>query len=119
MERPALRRILEKVKAAAVFMFALGGYAPEADTHARLLDPNGTLEDPFTGSASGCMGAYLVRHGLKPGPTFRLEQGNLLGRPGEGLLEVLGDSTAISGIKLSGSAVKTTEGTILIRSEDI
>jgi trans-2,3-dihydro-3-hydroxyanthranilate isomerase len=118
MERPALRRILERVQAAAVFMFALGGFAPEADTHARLLDPDGSMEDPFTGSASGCMGAYIVRHGLKPGPTFRLEQGHLVGRPGQGLLEILGDSKAISGIKLSGSAVKTTEGTILLGSED-
>lgn len=118
MERPALRRILERAQAAAVFMFALEGFAPEADTHARLLDPDGTLEDPFTGSASGCMGAYVVSRGLKPGPTLHLEQGHLVGRPGEGLLEVLGDSKAISGIKLSGSAVKTTEGTILLRSEE-
>jgi trans-2,3-dihydro-3-hydroxyanthranilate isomerase len=118
MERPPLRELLARTGAAAVFMFALEGFAPEADTHARLFDPDGTMEDPFTGSASGCMGAYIVRHGLRPGPTFRLEQGHLLGRPGQGILEVLGDSRRISGIKLSGSAVKTTEGTITIRSED-
>jgi trans-2,3-dihydro-3-hydroxyanthranilate isomerase len=118
MDRPALRRILERAEAAAVFMFAMEGFAPDSDTHARLLDPNGTMEDPFTGSASGCMGAYMVRYGLKPGPAFRLEQGHLVGRPGHGLLEVVGDSKAISSIKLSGSAVKTTEGIILLGSED-
>ena len=118
MQRPALRGILERARAAAAFMFALEGFDPQADTHARLLDPDGTMEDPFTGSASGCMGAFIVRRGLKPGPLFRLEQGHLVGRPGQGLLEVLGDSKTISSIKLSGSAVKTTEGTILLESED-
>jgi trans-2,3-dihydro-3-hydroxyanthranilate isomerase len=118
MDRPRLRKLLQRAGAAGVFMFSLGGFAPEADTHARLLDPDGAMEDPFTGSASGCMGAFIVHHGLKAGPLLRLEQGHLVGRPGYGLLEVVGDSAAISGIKLSGPAVKTTEGTILIESED-
>jgi trans-2,3-dihydro-3-hydroxyanthranilate isomerase len=118
MDRSRLRGLLRKAEAAAVFMFCLEGFEPDADTHARLLDPDGTMEDPFTGSASGCMGAYIVHHGLKPGASFRLEQGHLVGRPGRGLLEIIGDQRAISGIKLSGSAVKTMEGTILIESED-
>jgi trans-2,3-dihydro-3-hydroxyanthranilate isomerase len=118
MDRPRLRGLLRKAEAAAAFMFCLEGFEPDADTHARLLDPDGTMEDPFTGSASGCMGAFIVHHGLKPGPSFRLEQGHLVGRPGQGLLEVIGDRQAISGIKLSGSAVKTMEGTIFIETED-
>jgi trans-2,3-dihydro-3-hydroxyanthranilate isomerase len=118
MDRPRLRGLLKEAGAAGAFMFSLQGFSPEVDTHARLLDPDGTMEDPFTGSASGCMGAFVVHHGLRPGPFLRLEQGHLVGRPGYGLLEIIGTKAAISGIKLSGPAVKTTEGTILIESED-
>lgn len=117
MNRPALRELLNRAEAAAAFLFCLEGFSKESDTHARLLDPDGTLEDPFTGSASGCMGAFIVHHGMKPGPFLRLEQGHLLGRPGEGVLEVQVGEHGIESIKLAGSAVKTLEGTLLIESQ--
>jgi trans-2,3-dihydro-3-hydroxyanthranilate isomerase len=113
MDRPRLRALLARAKVPAAFLFCLQGFDPGSDTHARFFDPDGTMEDPFTGSAAGGMGAYLVRHGLKSGPLLHIEQGHLLGRPGYGQLEVRGSAENIQGIKLSGSAVKTLEGTIL------
>jgi trans-2,3-dihydro-3-hydroxyanthranilate isomerase len=113
MDRPRLRALLARAKVSAAFLFCLQGFDPGSDTHARFFDPDGTMEDPFTGSAAGGMGAYLVRHGLKSGPLLHIEQGHLLGRPGYGQLEVRGHGENIQGIKLSGSAVKTVEGTIL------
>jgi trans-2,3-dihydro-3-hydroxyanthranilate isomerase len=113
MDRPRLAALLAGLKVPAAFLFCLQGFDPAADTHARFLDPNGTMEDPFTGSAAGAMGAYLVRYGLKNGPLLHIEQGHLLGRPGQGQLEVRGSGENIQGIKLGGSAVKTLEGTIL------
>jgi trans-2,3-dihydro-3-hydroxyanthranilate isomerase len=113
MDRPRLAALLAGLKAPAAFLFCLRGFDPAADTHARFLDPSGAMEDPFTGSAAGAMGAYLVRYGLKSGPLLHIEQGHLLGRPGQGQLEVRGSGQNIQGIKLGGSAVKTLEGTIL------
>jgi trans-2,3-dihydro-3-hydroxyanthranilate isomerase len=113
MDRPRLRALLAAAKVSAAFLFCLQGFDPGSDTHARFFDPDGTMEDPFTGSAAGGMGAYIVRHGLKSGPLLNIEQGHLLGRPGHGQLEVRGSGENIQGIKLSGSAVKTLEGTIL------
>jgi trans-2,3-dihydro-3-hydroxyanthranilate isomerase len=113
MDRPRLAALLAGLQVPAAFLFCLQGFDPAADTHARFLDPNGSMEDPFTGSAAGAMGAYLVRYGLKSGPLLHIEQGHLLGRPGQGQLEVRGSGQNIQGIKLGGSAVKTLEGTIL------
>jgi len=89
-------------------------FSPEADTHARLLDPWGTHEDPFTGSASGAMAAFIVRYGLKLGPRLVAEQGHFVGRPGLGVLEVLGTRDAIEAVRLAGPAVRVLEGEFLL-----
>jgi trans-2,3-dihydro-3-hydroxyanthranilate isomerase len=65
INRDALSRLCRGAGVSGAFMFCLGGFNPETDTHARLLDPSGVSEDPFTGSASGAMGAYIFRYGLK------------------------------------------------------
>lgn len=92
------------------FLVTLGGMTPAGDTFSRLLlAPPSLPEDPFTGSATGCMGAYLWHHGLLEQPKFVAEQGHWLGRPGRGTVEVLGARDAISGVKLGG------QGCILMR----
>jgi trans-2,3-dihydro-3-hydroxyanthranilate isomerase len=114
MNRDALANLCERAGVSAAFMFSIGGSKPEVDTHARLFDPQSTMEDPFTGSASGAMGAYVVHYGLKPGPTLVAEQGHFVGRPGEGTLEILGSPAKIEAVRLGGAAVKVLEGTFLI-----
>ena len=92
-------------------VFCLGGFSPSADTHARHYAPKaGIAEDPFTGSASGGMGAYLVHHGIKPGPRFHIEQGHLCGRPGEGDVEVIGPPGDIQTVRVGGPAVTVMRG---------
>ena len=119
MNRPRLRGLLKSCQAAAAFLFCLEGFDEESDTHARFFNPDGTMEDPFTGSASGCMGAYIIARGLKPGPALKIEQGHIMGRPGEGVLEIIGDNGKTTGIRLGGSAVKTLDGTIIINTEEL
>jgi len=64
------------------FLVALGGI-DGGDTFSRLLLPHPMpAEDPFTGSATGCMAAYLWAKGLIDAPHFIAEQGHWLGRPG-------------------------------------
>ena len=117
MEREALADLCDRAGVSAAFMFSIGGFDPEADTHARLFDPRGTMEDPFTGSASGAMGAYVVRYGLKPGPTLVAEQGQFVGRPGRGTLEILGSPERIESVRLGGAAVKVLDGMFLIADD--
>ncbi len=94
------------------FLVTLGG-AEGGGTFARLmLPPPMPPEDPFTGSATGCMAAYLWRHGLIGGPRFTAEQGHWMGRPGRAEVEVLGPPQAIEGVRVAGSGVVLMEGTL-------
>ena len=61
-----------------------------------LLQSSGRSEDPFTGSATGAMAAYLWDNDLIQNPTFTAHQGDFLGRPGEAEIEVLGRPGNIS-----------------------
>ncbi len=114
MQRNALVELCAKASVSAAFMFCIGGFRAKADTHARLFDPKGTMEDPFTGSAAGCMGAYAVYYGLRPGPYLLAEQGHIIGRPGEGMLEISGSPAHIEAVRLGGEAVKVLEGSFYV-----
>lgn len=114
MDREALAALCDRAGVSAAFVFSIGGLDPESDTHARLFDPRGTMEDPFTGSATGAMGAYVIRHGLKQGPVLVAEQGHFVGRPGRGVLEISVDGGKIDSVRLGGAAVRVLEGTIFV-----
>lgn len=95
-------------------MFAPEGVEPETDVHARLIDPDNAGEDPFTGSAAGCMASYMHAHGLCSGTRIRLEQGHILDRPGTGELELIlaPDSGKLNAVRLGGTAVSSASGTL-------
>lgn len=97
------------------FLVTLGGETAEGDTFSRLLlAPPSSPEDPFTGSATGCMGAYLWHHGLIDTPKFIAQQGHWMGRPGQGYVEVLGPRDAIHGVKVGGEGVVVMQGELRI-----
>lgn len=92
------------------FLVTLGGETGEGGTFARLLlPPPMPPEDPFTGSATGCMAAYLWHHGLIDAPAFIAEQGHWMGRPGMARVEVLGPRDAPEGVRVGG------QGRVLMR----
>ncbi|MDK3073192.1 PhzF family phenazine biosynthesis protein [Sedimentitalea sp. JM2-8] len=94
------------------FLVTLSGATSEGDTYSRLLlAPPGPSEDPFTGSATGAMGAYLWRHGLLDKPVFTAEQGHGMNRPGRARVTRVGPSGAMTGIKVAG------QGYVLMRGE--
>ena len=76
--------------------------------------PPDTLEDPFTGSATGGMAAYLWHYGWIDGPTFIAEQGHWMNRPGEGYVEVVGPREDIETVKVGGAAVTVLKGELTI-----
>jgi trans-2,3-dihydro-3-hydroxyanthranilate isomerase len=99
----------------SLHVFAPEGYAPEAKAHARHFAPAGGIaEDPVTGSASGGMGAYLVRYGLVHTTSFMTEQGHIVGRPGTIYIEVEREGEAITAVRVGGQAVTVTTGTMRI-----
>ena len=97
------------------FLVTLGGATRGGDTFSRLLlAPPSLPEDPFTGSATGCMAAYLWHHGLIDRPTFVAEQGHWMGRPGQAQVEVLGPPDVISGVKVGGRGRVLMRGDLLL-----
>lgn len=89
------------------------GFDDEGDTFARLLlPPPFPPEDPFTGSATGCMAAYLFANGAI-GRSFTAEQGHDLGRPGRAEVELLGGPDDITGVKVGGSGVLIMQGEVV------
>lgn len=114
MDRPGLKAILSGLGVSAAYVFAPEGVGPGTDAHARLIDPDNAGEDPFTGSAAGCMASYMHAYGLCPGTRIRLEQGHILERPGTGELELVLDpeSGKLDAIRLSGTAVISASGTL-------
>lgn len=74
-----------------------------------LLAPPMPAEDSFTGSATGCLGAYLSATG-RLGPRFTAGQGDWMGRPGRAEVEVLGPAEAPEGIAVAGAGVVLMSG---------
>ncbi len=111
MDRPRLKGILDKLGVSAAYVFAPEGLAENANFHARLMDPSNPGEDPYTGSAAGCLASYVHAHKLYAGKSFILEQGHILERPGTGRLELVTDSdNTLKTVLLEGQAVVTAKG---------
>ncbi len=96
-------------------LFCLGGVTTAGQTFARHFGtPPDTMEDPFTGSATGGMAAYLWRYGLIDRPTFVAEQGHWLGRPGQASVEIIGPRDDIETVKVGGGAVALVRGELAL-----
>ncbi|HVL48576.1 MAG TPA: PhzF family phenazine biosynthesis protein [Candidatus Thermoplasmatota archaeon] len=75
----------------------------------------GILEDPVTGTASGALGAYLVKHRVqRPGERIVGEQGDAIGRPGRVEVEVDGAPGDPRAVRVGGRAVVSFEGRMVL-----
>jgi trans-2,3-dihydro-3-hydroxyanthranilate isomerase len=99
-----------------VFLFSPERGADDATVYSRMFAPGlGVAEDPATGSASGPLGCYLVRHKVVPataaGSILSL-QGVKMGRPSRIHIEIGVDGDAITRVRVGGEAVYVAEGTM-------
>lgn len=96
-------------------LFCVQGVTDQGDTFARHFGtPPDTMEDPFTGSATGGMAAFLWHHRLIDKPTFTAEQGHWMNRPGQAQVEVVGPPDDIETVKVGGTAVTVMHGELTI-----
>ncbi|MBX2855035.1 MAG: PhzF family phenazine biosynthesis protein [Rhodobacteraceae bacterium] len=122
------------------FLATLQGATPEGATFSRLLlPPPEPAEDPFTGSATGCLAAYLwlkkrwpvpsePQSATEPGaedtgkmfPRFIAEQGHWMGRPGKAEVSLdlafnpMMNEWGLSGVYVAGQGVKVMQGEVLL-----
>ncbi len=96
-------------------VFCLGGATPKGDVFARhFTGPPAAFEDPFTGSATGGMGAFLWHYGLLKSPRFIAEQGHWMGRPGAAAVEVIGPRDGMETVRVAGPAVAVIRGELTL-----
>lgn len=118
LDLPALARLGQALGADGIdmmepFLVTLQGATDLGDTYSRLLmAPPSPPEDPFTGSATGAMAAYLWRNGLMQQDSFVAEQGHGMGRPGMARVTRLGPCDALQGIKVSGTGFVLMRGSV-------
>jgi len=98
-----------------MYVTCLDPLAKGSTTHSRgfSLVAKNIVEDPATGSASGCLGAYLVQHGLVPrrrSVTIVNEQGYEIGRPSRIDIEVVSEKGRIEQVLVGGSVVHMMDG---------
>jgi len=102
----------------SLFLFAvLPGGSPET-VYSRMFAPQfGILEDAATGSASGPLGAYLVRYHIVADASARQIvslQGVLMRRPSRIHIAIEGTADAITSVKVGGEAILVAEGQLLV-----
>jgi trans-2,3-dihydro-3-hydroxyanthranilate isomerase len=112
---PALLASVAEAKDAGLFVFAPDRPAGADRVYSRMFAPHqsGIPEDPATGSASGPLGAYLVRHGLVDGHgAIRIvsEQGTKMGRQSFVHIALHADGGQARDLRVGGSVVPVLEG---------
>lgn len=101
--------------AKAVFIFCAETYDKKNRINARqFADYYGVPEDPATGSANGCLAAYLVKHRYFGEDTLddvRVEQGYEIGRPSLLRLRAAARGTDID-VWVGGRVIMVSKGTL-------
>jgi trans-2,3-dihydro-3-hydroxyanthranilate isomerase len=113
--RPDVRKLFTDVDAKdyfSVHVFARETRGDVALVSRHFADVGDILEDPFTGSASGGMAAYCAHYGLIEERSYKIAQGDHMGRPGRGYIGVIGDGDAIEAVEVGGEAVMILRGTL-------
>lgn len=110
----AVQEVCARLGSNGIMVFTTMTVEENASVHTRMFaDPIGIHEDPATGSASGALGAYLVKNGVvEVGPTTEVvvEQGYEMDRPSRILVQVFSDDDMIQEVKVGGQVVMVAEG---------
>jgi trans-2,3-dihydro-3-hydroxyanthranilate isomerase len=110
----AYRRLCEPRGGPGLYVFAPETHEPNR-LAARMFAPaHGVTEDPATGSAAGCLGAYLAHHRVLGAADVdvRIAQGQAIGRPS--VLHVLARSEATGiVVEVGGRVVPVARGELL------
>lgn len=115
LDIPAYNRLRAQGDFFSPHLFCLQGFTASGQTAARHFgSPPDTLEDPFTGSATGGMAAYLWRYRLIDRLQFLAEQGHDMNRPGQAAVEIAGAPEDIQAVKVGGGAVAVIKGELNI-----
>lgn len=115
VDRDALLKLVADLDAKAVLAFAPGAKTPGCTYTVRVfVDYYGVPEDPATGSANGCLAAWLVQHQFMKvdAVDLRVEQGMSIGRPSVLHLKAMRTSRSLE-VRVGGGVVDVARGVLL------
>jgi trans-2,3-dihydro-3-hydroxyanthranilate isomerase len=99
-----------------VFVFSAQPGDDGADAYSRMFGLS-VVEDPATGSASGPLGCYLVRHGVvsaEKGRHLESVQGVKMKRPSRIHIEIGTEGSEIVSVRVGGESVLVGSGTLAV-----
>ncbi|MFC1492549.1 PhzF family phenazine biosynthesis protein [candidate division KSB1 bacterium] len=110
-----LFELIKSTKAQTVLVFAPETIKPENDLNVRFFgDALGITEDPATGSANGCLAAYLVKHKYlgTSNIDIQVEQGYEIDRPSLLLLKAEDKNEGIE-VNVGGNVILVAKGELV------
>jgi trans-2,3-dihydro-3-hydroxyanthranilate isomerase len=111
-----IEEICARHRAHGVMVFSLITVQPTSNVHTRMFAPSiGIIEDAATGSASGALGAYLVRHRavtVRPTTYITIEQGYEVDRPSTIYIQVDSYGQEITEVRVGGEVIIVLEGVL-------
>ena len=113
IDRVGFLKLIDQAEAKSIFVFCPETYNPENQINARMFDDyHGIAEDPATGSASGCLAAYLVKNRYYEAAEIdvRVEQGYEIARPSLLLLRAQEEEGGAIGVFVGGKVIMVARG---------
>jgi len=109
-------RLIEKTEAKSLLIFSPETYHRQNHLNVRVFaDYYGVPEDPATGSANGCLVAYLIKHKYfaQPQINIRVEQGYEIGRPSLLQLKATRNKNGRIDVNVGGKVIPVAKGELL------
>ena len=116
IDRVGYLRLIDQAEAKSIFVFCPEAYMRENDINTRMFDDyHGIAEDPATGSANGCLAAYLVKNRYygKNEIDVRVEQGYEIGRPSLLLLKANEEEDGEISVRVGGKVIMVARGELV------
>ncbi|MGM0688640.1 MAG: PhzF family phenazine biosynthesis protein [Bacillota bacterium] len=109
-------RLIDRAEAKSIHVFCPETYLAENHLNTRMFDDfHGIAEDPATGSANGCLAAYLVKYRYYGNKEIdlRVEQGYEIGRPSLLLLKAKEEEGGAISVFVGGKVIMVARGELI------
>jgi len=116
INREKYLKLIENTQAKSILIFNPETYKRQNHLNVRVFaDYYGVPEDPATGSANGCLAAYLIKHNYfnQRQINIRVEQGYEIGRPSLLLLKAKQGKSGRIEVNVGGKVIEIAKGELL------
>jgi len=116
IDRVGYLKLIDLAEAKSIFVFCPETYQADNQINARMFDDyHGIAEDPATGSANGCLAAYLVKYRYFGDSKIdlRVEQGYEIGRPSLLMLKATEQNDGPISVEVGGKVFLVATGELI------